>query len=861
MTEEWIGSEPSKRFGDDDNEAGAHTAQKREDTGTNATNLATHNENESVTSDTKQAAAAATLLPNIEDIPPERTHNFNDLLHAAGALLLAIGVSLFAIYLRGITSGVEYDARSAGQAVNWLMDMPASMLQQLASLIIVISVLAHLIINKEWLQSAVSVVALFLGYAIILGLSTVVVHLGIPALLMAIRSPGEGAGAAMLPDFYAGLGAFLTVAGPRRSRTSVKWGWNILLIAAGVFVIISWHSVSGVIVSFAVGRVIGLIIRFAIGTRNQGLWGDEIVQAAKGIGLNIQDLKRRDDINNDSGVLKMTLDDDLIENSRIYDAHDSNGKGYVVSVLDGQSHAAGYLNQIWQSLRFTGVSMRHDRSASDANHHHYAMLLGLRACGLMTPSPYGVFDSEESSVLVFNATDVPTPFDPDKLDAESMAEFMRYLSRANDRGYTHRRITPETLASIEGRCAIAGWQNGDYASSATNVSIDKVQLLVLLSTLTTPEQAILAAKDAWGVDALTSLAPFVQKVAVPSSTRTLPTWNKQILTEVRDGLNALVDDEESENTEPVQIARFNFKSFFSITLAIIAVAVIFTQLRPNEVISAVRHAKLGWALACLACSMLAWAGSAISLGAFMDNGKRHPLALFCSQAASGFTAVSMPAGVGPAFVNLQFLRKNGYRNTAATAIMSVTWAVQGLTTIVLLLLMGLFTGRNMFSGMVPTNTLIVVIGAIVLALSLCMVITPLRRLLIDKYLPILRSYAQQLVEVMTQPQKLGSGIFGALILNLATGLGFWTALMAFDRPSNLIETTFVFLLANTLGSAMPTPGGLGAVEAALTFAFTSIGVPPAIALSATLLYRVGFYWLRIPIGAVAMKWLDRHNLL
>lgn len=805
--------------------------------------------------------AATAQAPVIEDVPPERTHNFNDLLHAAGALLLAIGMSFFAVYLRGITNGVEYDARSAGRAVNWLTDMPASMLQQLASLIIVIGVLVHLLVNREWLQSAVSVVALFLGYAVILTLSTVVVRLGVPALLMAIRSPGEGAGAAMLPDFYAGLGAFLTVAGPRRSRTSVKWGWNVLFVAAAVFVVISWHSVSGVIVSFAVGRVIGLVIRFAIGTRNQGLWGEQIVQAARGIGLKIAELRRHDASKGDSGVLRMALEDDLTENSRIYDATDADGRSYIVSVLDGQSHAAGYLNQLWQGLRFTGVSMRHDRSASDANHHHYAMLLGLRACGLPTPSPYGVFDSEESSVLVFNATDVPEPFGTATLDEEGMVAFMRYLQRANDRGYTHRRITADTLTRIGGKCAIVGWQNGDYASSATNAAIDKVQLLVLLGALAGTDKALAAARRAWGDEALVTLTPFVQKVAIPSATRTLPSWNKQLLGQVRDGLNALVDDEEGESSEPVQIARFNFKSFFSITLAIIAAAVIFTQLRPNEVIGAVSHAKIGWALACLACSLIAWGGSAISLGAFMDRDRRHPFSLYCSQAASGFTAVSMPAGVGPAFVNLQFLRKSGYRNTTATAIMSVTWAVQGLVTVVLLLLMALFTGRNMLSDMVPTNTLIIVIGAVVLALCVCMAITPLRRLVIDKYLPILRSYAHQLVEVMSQPSKLAGGIVGSMILALSTGLGFWTALMAFGRPSNLIETVFVFLLANTLGSAMPTPGGLGAVEAALTFAFTSTGVPPAIALSATLLYRVGFYWLRIPIGAVAMKWLDHHHLL
>ncbi|EKF15342.1 hypothetical protein B217_07574, partial [Bifidobacterium bifidum IPLA 20015] len=34
-----------------------------------------------------------------------------------------------------------------------------------------------------------------------------------------------------------------------------------------------------------------------------------------------------------------------------------------------------------------------------------------------------------------------------------------------------------------------------------------------------------------------------------------------------------------------------------------------------------------------------------------------------------------------------------------------------------------------------------------------------------------------------------------------------------------------------------------------------------IALSATLLYRALFYWLRIPLGALSMRWLDKHNLI
>lgn len=210
---------------------------------------------------------------------------------------------------------------------------------------------------------------------------------------------------------------------------------------------------------------------------------------------------------------------------------------------------------------------------------------------------------------------------------------------------------------------------------------------------------------------------------------------------------------------------------------------------------------------------------------------------------------------------MQFLRKSGYRNTAATAIMSAVWAVQGGTTIILLLLIGIFTGRNTLSGMIPTNTLILVITIVALVISAAMAIPPVRHIVTEKYLPIVKSYARSLVNVLSHPKELAFGILGALVLNISTGLGFWIALMAFGCHTNPVETTFIFLLANTLGSAVPTPGGLGAVEAALSVAFTAVGIPSTIAVSATLVYRIAFYWLRIPMGAVAMKWLDRHNLI
>ena len=64
-------------------------------------------------------------------------------------------------------------------------------------------------------------------------------------------------------------------------------------------------------------------------------------------------------------------------------------------------------------------------------------------------------------------------------------------------------------------------------------------------------------------------------------------------------------------------------------------------------------------------------------------------------------------------------------------------------------------------------------------------------------------------------------------------------------------------MGNALGALIPTPGGLGGVEGALTAGLTAAGVPATIAFSVTILYRLCTYWGRVPMGWVAMKYLER----
>ena len=71
----------------------------------------------------------------------------------------------------------------------------------------------------------------------------------------------------------------------------------------------------------------------------------------------------------------------------------------------------------------------------------------------------------------------------------------------------------------------------------------------------------------------------------------------------------------------------------------------------------------------------------------------------------------------------------------------------------------------------------------------------------------------------------------------------------------------VYLGASMIAAAAPTPGGLGAMEAALVAGFTAIGMDGAIAVATVLSYRLATYWLPILPGWISFQMLERRNYI
>jgi hypothetical protein len=72
--------------------------------------------------------------------------------------------------------------------------------------------------------------------------------------------------------------------------------------------------------------------------------------------------------------------------------------------------------------------------------------------------------------------------------------------------------------------------------------------------------------------------------------------------------------------------------------------------------------------------------------------------------------------------------------------------------------------------------------------------------------------------------------------------------LAFGAEVPWTALGIAYVVAYSIGTLAPTPGGLGAVEGIMIALFVSFGVPSATAVTVVLVYRVINFWLPIPPG-------------
>ena len=91
-----------------------------------------------------------------------------------------------------------------------------------------------------------------------------------------------------------------------------------------------------------------------------------------------------------------------------------------------------------------------------------------------------------------------------------------------------------------------------------------------------------------------------------------------------------------------------------------------------------------------------------------------------------------------------------------------------------------------------------------------------------------------IVVLSRSPGKLAALFGGSVLVTLAYIAALAAAITAFDGGVSFAQVGAVYLGASVVAAAAPTPGGLGALEAALVAGFTGVGMEPGVAVAAVL---------------------------
>lgn len=563
------------------------------------------------------------------------------------------------------------------------------------------------------------------------------------------------------------------------------------------------------------------------------------------------------DAPSDSAAIALTRSGD----NRVYAMLAEDGVRRDIVVLDGDRQVVGFLARFWRSLRLRGSEGRAAISLRAAAERTALLSYAARAAGVRTPRLLGVAESADSMVLVqehatgaVSLRDLPV----EDLTDSVLNEAWRQLRLAHAAGIAHRALTSDVMlvsrepATGAPQVWLTGWEQGDIASSELARRMDLAQMVALLALRVGARRAVESAVSVLPDDDIAAIGPLLQPVALPPSTREEIRQNKELLKELR---AALVERLPEASIEPQRITRFGARTILTLTLTIVAVTVVVTTINFDQITEAVSEANPWWAVVSFLLGIVTWFGAALTLAAFAS--KRLPLwRVTLTQAAGSFVALAAPAGIGPAALNLRLLTRRGISTPVAVATVALVQVSQFVVTILLLVVLSVATGDG---GLVqlPSTTVLLAIGGVALAVLATLLVPAVRTWVLAKIRPTIQQVWPRLSEMLGQPGRLALGIAGNVVMTLGYVLAFDAALAAFGQELSLVEVAVIYLVGNAAGAAVPTPGGLGAIEAALIFGLTTAGVPAALATSATVLFRVATYWARIPIGWAAMRYLQK----
>jgi uncharacterized protein (TIRG00374 family) len=315
--------------------------------------------------------------------------------------------------------------------------------------------------------------------------------------------------------------------------------------------------------------------------------------------------------------------------------------------------------------------------------------------------------------------------------------------------------------------------------------------------------------------------------------------------------------------EPARLERIKPRTLISFIAGAIGAYFLLSQLTHIDFGAIVGEAEWGWVGLAVVFSALSYVAAAMSLLGFVPE--RVPfMRTVAAQVAGSFVKIVAPAAVGGVALNTRFLQRAGVRPGLAVASVGASQLFGMGAHILLLLTFGYLTGTEKTPSLSPSRT---VIAGLLTVAVLVLVVTSipfLRKFVVTRVRSLFAGVVPRMLDVLQRPRKLVTGIGGMLLLTACFVMCLDASIRAFGNDAthlSLASVAVVFLAGNALGSAAPTPGGVGAVEATLTVGLIAVGLPKEVAAPAVLLYRLLTLWLPVLPGWLFFNHLSRKGAL
>ncbi len=120
---------------------------------------------------------------------------------------------------------------------------------------------------------------------------------------------------------------------------------------------------------------------------------------------------------------------------------------------------------------------------------------------------------------------------------------------------------------------------------------------------------------------------------------------------------------------------------------------------------------------------------------------------------------------------------------------------------------------------------------------------------------------EEFTGLAARPDKLALLFGGAGLSKLFTITCFVASCRAFDITIGYADLGLLYLIGSSIGAAVPTPGGVGGVEAALIAVLTGAGVDNATAAAAVIVFRLVTYWLPVVPGYLCLRYSRNAELV